>query len=101
PMMATTIMISTNVKPELFDTLIFILFVAFFGHGVNEATGGLLLLLHLSFTNCLLRPCFFTRPDSYTVPICQQSGQLTIVLSGKSGNRAPVFSGERIRRRLK
>src|SRR5436309_80435 len=43
PMMATTIMISTSVKPALRDVLFFILFnfcLPFFG-GVNAATGGL------------------------------------------------------------
>jgi hypothetical protein len=54
--MATTIMISTRVKPALRDALIFILlFVTFCFCGVNEATGGLQ-LLHFSFTDCLLRP---------------------------------------------
>src|SRR6266404_4163498 len=41
PMMATTIMISTNVKPALRDVLTFILFLPFLSRGVNEATGGL------------------------------------------------------------
>ena len=56
PIMATTIMISTRVKPALRDALIFILlFVTFCFCGVNETTGGLQ-LLHFSFTHCLLRP---------------------------------------------
>src|ERR1043166_4864868 len=41
PMMATTIMISTSVKPDLFDALIFILTLCFSNGGVNSATGGL------------------------------------------------------------
>src|SRR5437867_13044889 len=54
PMMATTIMISTNVKPDLRDVWIFILtFLPFCRRGVNKATGGLLLWQFL-FTHCLL-----------------------------------------------
>ena len=41
PIMATTIIISTNVKPDLREVLIFILYVFFLLCGVNEATGGL------------------------------------------------------------
>src|ERR1035441_4775934 len=55
PMMATTIMISTSVNPCLFDVLFFILTLSFCFCGVNNATSGLL-LLQLSFTDCLLRP---------------------------------------------
>src|SRR6266700_5020415 len=42
PMMATTIMISTSVKPALRDVLIFIYFLTFCVSvcGVNTATGG-------------------------------------------------------------
>src|SRR6267154_2972215 len=60
PMMATTIMISTSVKPAVLFVLICMsyLFVVFFQtHGVNDAKGGLLLLLNM-FTNCLLQPRF-------------------------------------------
>src|SRR6266849_3092471 len=57
PMMATTIMISTNVKPLLRDVLIFILTSCLSFCGVNEATGGLI-QLRSSFTHCLLRPHF-------------------------------------------
>src|SRR5437867_10243481 len=56
PIMATTIMISTNVQPALRDVLIFILtFLPFCSCGVNKTTGGLELLQFL-FTYCLLRP---------------------------------------------
>src|SRR5438477_1703843 len=56
PMMATTIMISTSVKPAVLFVLICItLFSVFLFRGVNDAKGGLLLLLNL-FTNCLLQP---------------------------------------------
>src|SRR5882724_13495184 len=42
PMMATTIMISTSVKPALRDVLfVFIVLVVFLFCGVNETTGGL------------------------------------------------------------
>ena len=41
PIMATTIMISTNVKPDVRVVLCFILFF-FLYCGVNEATGGLI-----------------------------------------------------------
>jgi len=44
PMIATTIMISTRVKPDFFEVLIFILFVCyflFFATGVNVAAGRL------------------------------------------------------------
>src|SRR5882762_37053 len=51
PIMATTIMISTRVKPLLRDVLVFIFF--FVCYGVNTATSGLL-LLQFVFTNCLL-----------------------------------------------
>src|SRR5215470_6483607 len=47
PMIATTIMISTRVKPDFFEVLIFILFVnyfLFFARGVNVAAGGLLII---------------------------------------------------------
>src|SRR6266700_4400414 len=57
PMMATTIMISTNVKPLLRDVLIFILTICLSFCGVNEATGGLI-QLRCSFTHCPLRPHF-------------------------------------------
>src|SRR5216683_7263879 len=57
PMMATTIMISTNVKPLLRDVLIFILTFYLSFCGVNEATGGLI-QLRFSFTHCPLRPHF-------------------------------------------
>src|SRR6267154_5809545 len=56
PMMATTIMISTSVKPAVLFVLICItLLSVFLFRGVNNAKGGLLLLLN-SFTNCLLQP---------------------------------------------
>src|SRR5260370_8321954 len=43
PIMATTIMISTRVKPDFLDALIFILplLFAFVSRGVNKATGWL------------------------------------------------------------
>src|SRR2546426_9688822 len=41
PIMATTIMISTNVKPDLREVMIFILCFVFLFCGVNEAAGGL------------------------------------------------------------
>src|SRR6266487_5083633 len=46
PMMATTIMISTSVKPALREVLIFICFSNFlrFSCGVNTATGGLFII---------------------------------------------------------
>src|SRR5437016_7729521 len=62
PMMATTIMISTSVKPAVLFVLICMtnLSVVFFQtRGVNDAKGGLLLLFVL-FTNCLLQPRFYT-----------------------------------------
>src|ERR1700761_7531448 len=54
PMMATTIMISINVKPALREELIFILlcFVLFYC-GVNQARAGLIYCVQ-SFTNCPL-----------------------------------------------
>src|SRR5882762_11682044 len=52
PIMATTIMISTSVNPPLRDVLLFITNLSVFGCGVNEATGGLL-LLQCVFTYCL------------------------------------------------
>src|SRR6266516_6628939 len=56
PMMATTIIISTRVKPAVLFVLICItLLSVFLLRGVNDAKGGLLLLLNL-FTNCLLQP---------------------------------------------
>src|SRR3954449_4528277 len=56
PMMATTIMISTKVKPEFFEVLIFILFylvVCFYG--VSEAIGRFIISA-VSLTFCLLLP---------------------------------------------
>jgi uncharacterized membrane protein len=56
PIMATTIMISTNVKAALRDVLfVFIFCFSFFNYGVNETTGGLQ-LLQFPFTDCLLKP---------------------------------------------
>src|SRR6267378_4059373 len=53
PIMATTIMISTNVNPDLRDDLIFILsFLPFFSGGVNLAAGGLVLLQFCSLIAC-------------------------------------------------
>src|SRR5437667_10658586 len=52
PIMATTIMISTSVKPLLMAVRIFILDLSFV-NGVNTATSGLL-LFQLVFTYCLL-----------------------------------------------
>jgi hypothetical protein len=52
--MATTIMISTSVKPALRDVLVFITIFPFFC-GVNCATGGLSMISVL-FTYCLLQP---------------------------------------------
>src|SRR5437667_12587942 len=52
PIMATTIMISTSVKPLLRAVRIFILDLSFV-NGVNTATSGLL-LFQLVFTYCLL-----------------------------------------------
>src|ERR1035438_1268890 len=43
PMMATTIMISTSVNPDLFDVLFFILALSFCCCGVNEATSGFII----------------------------------------------------------
>src|SRR5438552_16447200 len=57
-MMATTIMISTSVKQATLFVLIcmsYLSVVFFQTRGVNDAKGGLLLLLNL-FTNCLLQP---------------------------------------------
>src|SRR6266567_2175857 len=50
PMMATTIMISTNVKPDLRDVLFFIT-LPFVCCGVNRAPGGLFIIAFL-FTDC-------------------------------------------------
>ena len=44
PMMATTIMISTSVKPVRSEVCIFIIFPFLYG-GVNEAAGGLLFII--------------------------------------------------------
>src|SRR5436190_24123996 len=52
----TTIMISTRVKPDLLDDLMFIMFCCFCSvRGVNEATGGLIISA-VSLTDFLLRP---------------------------------------------
>src|SRR5881394_2165173 len=45
PMMATTIMISTRVKPDLWDVLTFMLYLPFFG-GVNAGDERLRLVLN-------------------------------------------------------
>jgi hypothetical protein len=39
PMMATTIMISTRVKPDLREVLMFITLLWFLFHGVDQAKG--------------------------------------------------------------
>src|ERR1017187_8111820 len=54
PMMATTIIISTSVKAALREALVVFMFCFSFSLcGVNDATGGFLLLLQSSFTDCL------------------------------------------------
>src|SRR3989442_15569379 len=59
-MMATTIMISTSVKPAVLFVLICMTNLSVVSvRGVNDAKGGLLLLINL-FTNCLLQPRFQT-----------------------------------------
>src|SRR5205814_2854072 len=55
PIMATTIMISTNVKPDLRELLMFILYFVFLFGDVNETTGGLV-IISKSFTDCLSLP---------------------------------------------
>lgn len=55
PMIATTIMISTRVKPDLREVLIFIC-SSFVVRGVNLAAGGLISSVVGLFTYCLLRP---------------------------------------------
>src|SRR6516225_3566042 len=55
PMMATTIMISTSVKPDLRDVLFFILtLLSFCFRGVNAQKAGY--YDYDLFTNCLLQP---------------------------------------------
>jgi hypothetical protein len=55
PMMATTIIISTRVKPALREVLfVFMLYFLFSFRGVNDATGEFHLLLQSPFTDCLL-----------------------------------------------
>ena len=44
PMMATTIIISTSVKPDLWCALIFILLLPFSCGGVDETEGGLIII---------------------------------------------------------
>ena len=57
PMMATTIIISTRVKPALREVLFVFMFYSLVSfRGVNDATGGFHLLLQSSFTDCLLQP---------------------------------------------
>src|SRR5439155_14477301 len=60
PIMATTIIISSSVKPLLRDVLVFIF--CFVCYGVNTATSGLL-LLRLVFTYCLLLTVSMKIPD--------------------------------------
>src|SRR5687767_8380398 len=55
PMMATTIMISTRVKPALRELRIFILFFLPFSGGVNCTAGGLF-SISVAFTYCLPQP---------------------------------------------
>src|SRR5437773_5569317 len=52
PIMATTIMISTNVKPDWRAALFFILTLFFLYCGVNQATGGLYEFLLRSLIAC-------------------------------------------------
>jgi len=54
--MATTIMISTNVKPDLREVLFFILTLYLSVVSRRELATGGLILLHLSFTYCPLQP---------------------------------------------
>jgi hypothetical protein len=55
-MMATTIIISTNVKPALRDVLIFILALAFLFCGVNSNNRRVIDYYGHLFTYCLLQP---------------------------------------------
>jgi hypothetical protein len=56
-MIATTIIISTRVKPALREVLFVFMFYSLVSlRGVNDATGGFHLLLQSSFTDCLLQP---------------------------------------------
>src|SRR6266436_2649596 len=65
PIMATTIIISTNVKPDLREVLMFILLFVSLFCGVNVAAGGLV-LFRLPFTHCLLRPhCLGKQPECH------------------------------------
>src|SRR6267142_236722 len=58
PIMATTIMISTNVKPELRDDLIFILSFTFLLWRC-ELCGRRVSIISILFTYCLLQPCAY------------------------------------------
>ncbi len=54
--MATTLMISTSVKPALREVFVFMtLFPFLFFRGVNCIAGGLFMISTL-FTDCLLQP---------------------------------------------
>src|SRR5882672_2067797 len=56
PIMATTIIISTNVKPDLLDLLIFILTNFAFLFPRRELSNKRVYLITVLFTNCPLQP---------------------------------------------
>ena len=58
PMMATTIMISTSVKPDLRLFFFCIYFLSVYYRGVNSAKGGLIRNTFV-FTDCLLLTACF------------------------------------------
>src|SRR5438094_2066183 len=92
PMMATTIMISTRVKPAvLFVLICMTLLSVFLFRGVNDAKGGLLLLLQL-FTNCLLQPRLWSQQSGCHSQLFQNHNQLSVTNWGGRWTQKEQFN---------
>src|SRR5579862_9608213 len=86
PMMATTIMISTNVKPDLREVLMFILCFCLSRCGVNESTGGLIRLRCRSLIACCNRTGHQSKVDAIF-----ENGELSPQKSKKPGRIPQAF----------
>src|SRR6266576_1338950 len=84
PIMVTTIMISTRVKPPLRDVLMFILPFSLCS-GVNETTGGLV-LVQFPFTYYLLQPLLI--PSTQGAKLIQEPRPVQL---GPTNKKRPGF----------
>src|SRR5436309_7428319 len=85
PMIATTIMISTSVKPDLFDALIFILVLCFLRRG--ELSNRRVIIISDLFTYCLLHPLCHAKHIECQAPFRRASERRA---PGLRGNVLPL-----------